>query len=205
MRRTKPPVGWEHVKNCFPVPNELLDFDLPGGSIAVYIFLLRHADRRTGQCHPSTATMAKNLHYCRNTVASYVRLLEERGLIITEHTKIITKNGIKKNGNLLYNFGVILNYLFRVDKLMAIAEKSLPLHVVEKKVPYIDENGTEHKPETPNAYKFETLILDMVYMMDNSLPFEVDREKEFAPVKNATGTDSVETARALLEKNGIEI
>ena len=52
---------------------------------------------------------------------------------------------------------------------MAIAEKSLPLHVVEKKVPYIDENGTEHKPETPNAYKFETLILDMVYMMDNSL------------------------------------
>ena len=53
--------------------------------------------------------------------------------------------------------------------------------------------------------RFETLILDMVYMMDNSLPFEVDREKEFAPVKNATGTDSVETARALLEKNGIEI
>ena len=90
MRKTKPPVGWEHVKNCFPVPNELLDFDLPGGSIAVYIFLLRHADRRTGQCHPSTATMAKNLHYCRNTVASYVRLLEERGLII------------KKNGSLLY-------------------------------------------------------------------------------------------------------
>ena len=46
--------------------------------------------------------MAKNLHYCLNTVASYVRLLEERGLIVTEHTKIITKNGIKKNGNLLY-------------------------------------------------------------------------------------------------------
>ena len=110
-----------------------------------------------------------------------------------------------ENGSLQYGFGVILNYLFRVDKLMAIAEKSLPIHVVEKKVPYIDENGTEHKPETPNAYKFETLILDMVYMMDNSLPFEVDREKEFAPVKNATGTDSVETARALLEKNGIEI
>ena len=102
MRKIKPPVGWEHVKNCFPVPNELLALDLPGGSIAVYIFLLRHADRRTGQCHPSTATIAKNLHYCRNTVASYVRLLEERGLIITEHTKIITKNGIKKNGNLLY-------------------------------------------------------------------------------------------------------
>lgn len=110
-----------------------------------------------------------------------------------------------EKGTLLYGFGVILNYLFRVDKLLEIAEKSLPLHVVEKKVPYIDENGVAVKPETPNAYKFETLILDMVYMMDNCLSFEVDREKEFAPVKNATGTDSVESARALLKENGIQI
>lgn len=110
-----------------------------------------------------------------------------------------------ENGSLLYGFGVILNYLFRVDKLIDIAQKSLPLHVVEKKVPYIDENGVACKPETPNAYKFETLILDMVYMMDDCLSFEVDREKEFAPVKNATGTDSVESARELLQKNGIEI
>ena len=110
-----------------------------------------------------------------------------------------------ENGSLLYGFGVILNYIFRVDKLFDIAQKSLPLHVVEKKVPYIDENGVACKPETPNAYKFETLILDMVYMMDDCLSFEVDREKEFAPVKNATGTDSVESARELLQKNGIEI
>ena len=110
-----------------------------------------------------------------------------------------------ENGSLLYGFGVILNYLFRVDKLFDIAQKSLPLHVVEKKVPYIDENGNSNKPEEPNAYKFETLILDMVYMMDNCLSFEVEREKEFAPVKNATGTDSVDSARELLQKNGIEI
>ena len=102
MRRTKPPVGWEHVKNCFPVPNELLEFGLPGGAIAVYIYLLRHADRRTGQCYPSTATIARKLHYCRNTVASHIKLLEDCGLIVTENTEIITKRGIKKNGNLLY-------------------------------------------------------------------------------------------------------
>ncbi|MEE1306261.1 MAG: UDPGP type 1 family protein [Agathobacter sp.] len=110
-----------------------------------------------------------------------------------------------ENGSLLYGFGVILNYLFKVDKLMDILEQNLPLHVVEKKVPYIDEKGNLIKPETPNAYKFETLILDMVYMMDDCLSFEVVREKEFAPVKNATGTDSVESARGLLQKNGIEI
>ena len=40
---------------------------------------------------------------------------------------------------------------------------------------------------------------------DNCLPFEVEREKEFAPVKNALGTDSVESARELLKKNGIAI
>ena len=102
MRKTKPPVGWEHVKNCFPVPNILLDMDLPASAVAVYLYLLRSADRKTNQCHPSEATIVKRLHLSRNTVAKYVRLLEERGLIITEHTKIITKNGIKKNGSLLY-------------------------------------------------------------------------------------------------------
>lgn len=108
-------------------------------------------------------------------------------------------------GSLLYGFGVILNYLFSVEKLLEISAKQLPLHIVEKKVPYIDENGVAVKPEVPNAYKFETLILDMIYMMDNCLSFEVEREKEFAPVKNATGVDSVESARELLQKNGIEI
>ncbi|MBE5890688.1 MAG: UDPGP type 1 family protein [Lachnospiraceae bacterium] len=109
------------------------------------------------------------------------------------------------NGSLQYGFGVILNYLFRVDKLFAIADKQMPLHIVEKKVPYIDENGNAIKPETPNAFKFETLILDMVYLMDDCLPVEVDRRKEFAPIKNATGTDSVESARELLKENGIEL
>ena len=102
MRRTKPPVGWERAKNCFPVPNELLDFDLPAGAVAVYIYLLRHANRKTNQCHPSEAIIAKKLHLSRNTVAKQVRLLEERGLVVTEHTTVITKQGVKRNGNLLY-------------------------------------------------------------------------------------------------------
>ena len=112
---------------------------------------------------------------------------------------------VNENGSLLYGFGVILNYLFRLDMLLEIESRQLPLHIVEKKVPYLDENGMLQKPETPNAYKFETLILDMIYMMDNCLSFEVVREKEFAPVKNATGVDSVESARELLQKNHIAI
>lgn len=110
-----------------------------------------------------------------------------------------------EKGTLLYGFGVILNYLFRVDRLMDNTGRKLPVHVVEKKVPYLDEGGNLVKPAEPNAYKFETLILDMVYMMDNCLSFEVEREKEFAPVKNAAGVDSVESARALLEQNGVTL
>ena len=102
MRRTKPPVGWEKVRNCFPVPNELLDFDLPAGAVAVYLYLLRHANRKTNQCHPSEAIIAKKLHLSRNTVAKHVRLLEERGFIVTEYTTVITKQGVNRNGNLLY-------------------------------------------------------------------------------------------------------
>ena len=90
------------VKNYFPLPNEIYQLGLSHGAIAVYGYLLRIEDRRTYQCHPSYATIGKAVGMSRNTVRKYVQELEERGLIVTEHTKIITKNGIKKNGNLLY-------------------------------------------------------------------------------------------------------
>ena len=37
-----------------------------------------------------------------NTVRKYVRMLEDRGLITTEPTSVTTKNGQKRNGNLLF-------------------------------------------------------------------------------------------------------
>ena len=82
---------------------------------------------------------------------------------------------------------------------------NLVVHVVKKKVPYINEAGEKIKPETENGYKFETLVLDMVHMMDNCLAYEVVREKEFAPIKNKTGVDSVDSARELLKLNGVEL
>ncbi len=114
-------------------------------------------------------------------------------------------NSKDENGQLLYNFGVILNYLFRVDKLEEILSTKMPVHVVEKKIPYINENGEYIKPETPNGYKFELLVLDMIHLLDNCLSFEIVRDYEFAPIKNKTGVDSVESAQALLKKNGVEL
>lgn len=106
------------------------------------------------------------------------------------------------DGNLAYGFGAILNYLFPIQRLKETLDQSMPLHVVKKKVPFIDEKGNSVMPDEPNAYKFETLALDLIHEMDDCLIFEVDREKEFAPIKNKEGIDSVDTARELLKKNG---
>lgn len=110
-----------------------------------------------------------------------------------------------ENGDPAYNYGVILNYLFNEKALNEIAKKALPLHVVEKKIPYIDENANLVKPEKPNGCKFEQLVLDMIHELDSCLPYEVVREYEFAPIKNKEGIDSVESARELCKKCGIEL
>ncbi|MBR1670324.1 MAG: UTP--glucose-1-phosphate uridylyltransferase [Butyrivibrio sp.] len=110
-----------------------------------------------------------------------------------------------ENGDPAYNYGVILNYLFNEKALFEISQKTLPLHVVEKKIPYIDENANLIKPDKPNGCKFEQLVLDMIHELPSCLPYEVVREHEFAPIKNREGVDSVESARDLCRLNGIEL
>ena len=110
-----------------------------------------------------------------------------------------------KDGNYAYNYGVILNYLLKVSDLKEIINDKLPVHIVEKKIKYVDNDGNEVSPESPNGYKFETLILDMIHMLDGCLGYEVLRDYEFAPIKNKTGVDSVESARELLKKNGVSL
>lgn len=110
----------------------------------------------------------------------------------------------EEDGQLKYRYGVILNYLFKVEKLREIGAATLPYHLALKKVACI-KDGKKFVPEQPNAYKLETLAVDIVKLTGSCLGFEVLRENEFAPVKNMTGVDSVETARALLIKNGVKI
>lgn len=129
----------------------------------------------------------------RPSVIEYIDLGEEMAMAEDE------------NGERLYNYGVILNYLFNVDLLYQIKDKKLPVHVVTKKIDYLDDSGTLVKPAEPNGHKFEMLCVDMIELSSTCLPFEVEREKEFAPIKNKTGVDSVESARALLERNGIKL
>jgi UDP-N-acetylglucosamine/UDP-N-acetylgalactosamine diphosphorylase len=108
------------------------------------------------------------------------------------------------DGELTYRWGVILNYLFKVEMLDKTMGKNLPYHLAEKAVAHV-ENGVVVKPSAPNAFKLEALAVDLVKMMGSCLAVEVDREKEFAPVKNKEGLDSVETAREMLIKNGVTL
>ena len=115
------------------------------------------------------------------------------------------------DGEPAYDYGVILNYLFRVKEMDSIVKNEMPVHVVKKKVPYLAESKDSPtgyitvNPDEPNAYKLETLSLDFVRMMGSCLPFEVVREKEFAPIKNSMGIDSVESARKMLIAAGYEL
>ncbi len=129
----------------------------------------------------------------RPSIAEYYEMTEEMA------------TARKENGDLQYGFGVILNYLFSEKRLEEIADANMPIHVVEKKIPYMDLDGNMVKPEEPNGYKFETLVLDMVHMMKDCLPYEIVREREFAPIKNLHGVDSLDSARELLTGCGIEI
>lgn len=136
-----------------------------------------------------------------------VMCLEDGRPSIVEYYELTEEmmNARDERGDYAYYFGVILNYLFRVEELETMMASRMQLHIVEKKIPYLDENGCLVRPESPNGYKFENLVLDMIHQLDSCLPFEVEREKEFAPIKNATGVDSVESARKLLEKNGVTL
>lgn len=110
-----------------------------------------------------------------------------------------------EEGELAYCYGVILNYLFRFSKLRDVAGDKIPVHIVEKKIECVDEQGVSRKPEKENGKKFETLAVDLIKPMGTVLPFEVVREREFAPIKNKTGVDSVESARELLKINGVKL
>ena len=90
------------IKNYFPLPNEIFCLGLCAGEISVYSYLLYREDRKTFQCWPGYKTIGSALKMSRNTVKKYVEKLEDKHFITTEYTRVFTKNGMKRNGNLKY-------------------------------------------------------------------------------------------------------
>lgn len=72
---------------------------------------------------------------------------------------------------------------------------SLPWHRATKIVGYVDETGELVEPDEPNGIKLETFVFDALVLAEKSIILSVDREEEFAPIKNATGVDSLESSQ----------
>lgn len=101
---------------------------------------------------------------------------------------------LDENGQLRFGEVNILSHLFNIKALEKLAESDLPYHTAFKKSGYIDEKGEFIEVSEPNAYKFESYIFDGFSNFDDMSVLRVKREEEFAPIKNAEGSDSPETA-----------
>jgi UDP-N-acetylglucosamine/UDP-N-acetylgalactosamine diphosphorylase len=117
------------------------------------------------------------------------------------------------DGNIAFCCGSIAAHLISTRFIERVAG-DLPWHVAHKKIPHIDiETGEFCEPKEPNACKFERFVFDVLPLAENSLVLETLREEEFAPIKNASGTDSAQTSMELqirraiqwLQNRGVEV
>ncbi|VDN32460.1 unnamed protein product, partial [Cylicostephanus goldi] len=73
----------------------------------------------------------------------------------------------------------------------------LPYHRANKKIAHVTPDGTLVKPTTPNGIKLEQFVFDVFDRSKNFYIWEVEREDEFSPLKNAesAGKDCLSTCR----------
>ena len=118
---------------------------------------------------------------------------------VVEYSEISEEmaNATNEEGELVFAESHILYNLFSLHAIEEISKDKLPYHSAFKKAKYIDENGNLVSSDKPNAYKFEAFLFDAFESLDDMAILRVKREDEFAPVKNAEGVDSPETARQL--------
>ena len=111
------------------------------------------------------------------------------------------RNARGKDGELLYGQSNIVSHLYNIKALEILEDVELPYHRAHKKGSYINKNLEEVFPNEPNVYKFEKFIFDAFEKFDNITILSVAKNQEFAPIKNAEGNDSPETAVRLYIDN----
>ncbi|CAE7569972.1 uap1l1, partial [Symbiodinium microadriaticum] len=125
-------------------------------------------------------------------------------LCIVEYSELPeSMTGVDSNGRLIYSAANICNHYFSVSflKNKVFAGSNSLYHLAHKKIPYYDPTTKKTiTPDANNGIKLEMFVFDVFPLADRWKIMEVNRDDEFAPVKNAPGsaTDSPDTARALL-------
>ena len=110
------------------MPNEIFTLGLSPGKLSVCAYLVFCEDRENHQCWPSIGWICQHTGMSANTVAKYIRQLEEKRLIGTESTKVRTKADVVRKGNLLYTIRSIqeaVNYKLEKD-LTALSKQKRP-------------------------------------------------------------------------------
>jgi len=106
-----------------------------------------------------------------------------------------------EDGTLRFIAGSIAIHTMSVDFVDRLANDpafALPYHRAEKKIPCVDlATGEVVAPKENNGVKLERFVFDALPLCRESIVFETDRVEEFAPIKNATGVDSIQTSTQL--------
>ncbi len=120
---------------------------------------------------------------------------------VIEYTEIPENlaNERDENGAFAYGDTNVLNYIFNVDIIEDLCKYYMPYHAAVKKVTYMDTNDG-NCVTIPDGLKFELFLFDYFSHIEDLRLLRIDREQEFAPVKNPTGIDSVVTAREMYLK-----
>jgi len=101
-------------------------------------------------------------------------------------------------GRLRFEAGSIAIHILArkfVERLTAGDRFALPFHRAEKKIACVDAAGRAATPDKPNGVKFETFVFDALPLARRTVVLEIDRRREFSPVKNADALDTPTTAR----------
>lgn len=124
-------------------------------------------------------------------------------LRIIEYSDLPAELAEKRNqdGTLVFVAGSPAIHLIQrefVEELTASGSLRLPWHRADKKIPHIDAQGNQVTPAEPNGVKLESFIFDALPLARKTMVMEFDRKEVFAPTKNKTGVDSVESCRKML-------
>lgn len=109
----------------------------------------------------------------------------------------------QKNGSLRFGLGSIAihmlerNFVNRVAGSEKTKSQGLKYHGAHKKVCCLDKEGSRVHPPQPNAIKAETFVFDALPLARDPLLVEINREEEFGPIKNPSGSDSRSSSEKL--------
>ena len=106
-----------------------------------------------------------------------------------------------EDGSLRFGAANIAVHLYSVpfvSRLTGPEGTPLPWHRALKKASWWDPaSGTLVEPAEPNVIKLERFIFDIVPRAERSAILRTERALEFAPIKNATGSDSIATSQQI--------